>query len=227
MGISTASSVPGSAEVASYGETALLAMPDHLFTAALDAGCNIASAYAFELQRSEEATREVHDGITQLFVDNGVPYGFDETGRLAPTGSSAMSAATLQPALDVLDDQRLASARTHLVEAQRRLREHDPDEAVDEARMAVEYGLLALLDATGTPRPPRHQPQDLFNGLVAPSQAPPVLSRSAEELVLSAPRFRGRTTAGHAGTAPVEQGEAEAVVGAAAAALRFLADKLP
>jgi hypothetical protein len=51
-----------------------------------------------------------------------------------------MSAATVQLALDVLDDPRLADARTHLVEAQQRLQEHDPDEAVDEARMAVEYG---------------------------------------------------------------------------------------
>ena len=78
-----------------------------------------------------------------------------------------MSAATVQPALDVLDDPRLANARTHLVEAQQRLQEHDPDEAVDEARMAVEYGMLALLDATGTPRPAKHQPQDLFNALAA------------------------------------------------------------
>jgi hypothetical protein len=222
----TTSSVPGATEVASLKEAALLAMPDQLFTAALDAGRDIASAYAFELFRSEEAQRDTHDGIAQLFIENGVPYGFDETGRLAPTGSAAMSAATVQPALDVLDDPRLANARTHLVEAQQRLQEHDPDEAVDEARMAVEYGMLALLDATGTPRPAKHQPQDLFNALAAPGQGPPVLSRAAEELVLSAPRFRGRTTAGHAGSAAVEQGEAEAVVGAAAAALVFLASKL-
>ena len=220
----TTSSVPGATEVASLKEAALLAMPDQLFTAALDAGRDIASAYAFELFRSEEAQRDTHDGIAQLFIDNGVPYAFDETGRLAPTGSAAMSAATVQPALDVLDDPRLANARTHLVEAQQRLQEHDPDESVDEARMAVEY-MLALLDATGTPRPAKHQPQDLFNALAG--QVPPVLSRAAEELVLSPPRFRGRTTAGHAGGAAVEQGEAEPVVGAAAAALVFLASKLP
>jgi hypothetical protein len=160
-------------------------------------------------------------------VDNGVPYAFDDMGRLLPTSSAAMSEATLQPAIDALDAVRLASARSHLVAAQQRLREHDPDEAVDEARMVVEYGMLALLDATSTPRPARNQPQDLFNALAAPSQGLPVPSRNAEELVLSAPRFRGRTTAGHAGSAAVEQGEAEAVVGAAAAALLFLASKLP
>jgi hypothetical protein len=86
----TTSSVPGATEVASLKEAALLAMPDQLFTAALDAGRDIASAYAFELCRSEEARRDTHDGIAQLFIDNGVPYAFDETGRLAPTGSAAM-----------------------------------------------------------------------------------------------------------------------------------------
>ena len=138
-----------------------------------------------------------------------------------------MSSLTLQPALDVLDDPRLASARTHLVEAERRLREQDPDEAVDEARMAVEYGMLALLDATNRPRPAKHQPNDLFNALADSSPGRPVLSHDAQELVLGAARFRGRTTAGHAGTAPVEQGEAEATVGSAASALVFLAHKLP
>jgi hypothetical protein len=93
----TTSSVPGATEVASLKDAALLAMPDQLFTAALDAGRDIASAYAFELFRTEEAQRDTHDGIVQLFIDNGVPYAFDETGRLAPTGSAAMSAATVQP----------------------------------------------------------------------------------------------------------------------------------
>lgn len=226
VGITT-SSVPGSTEVASVAESALVALPDQLFNMALEGGCDIAAAHAFELQRSEEADAEVHHGISRLFLDNGVPYDFDDDGRLVPTGSAAMSALTLQPALDVLDDPRLASARTHLVEAQRRPREHDPDEAVDESRMAVEYGMLALLDATSTPRPARHQPNELFNALIAPAQGQPVLWRHAEELVLASARFRGRTTAGHAGTAPVEQHEAEAVVGAAAAALVFLAYKLP
>ena len=50
--------------------------------------------------------------------------------------------------------------------------------------MAVEYGMLALLDATGTPRPAKPQPQDLFNALAAPGHGPPVLSRAAEESVL-------------------------------------------
>ena len=151
----TTSSVPVSTEVASLAEAALLALPDQLFIAALDAAGDIAAAYAFELHRNEEARRDVYNGITHLFVDNGVPYGFDDNGRLAPTGSAAMSGATLQSALDVLADPRLVNARTHLVEAQRRLREQDPDEAVDEARTAVEYGMLALLDGTGTPRPSR------------------------------------------------------------------------
>jgi hypothetical protein len=208
---------------AKLAERVLLALPDEMFSTALEGALDIVSARAFESMRSDEAHRDVYNSITTLFSENGVPYAFDGNARLAPTGSATMVAATLQPSLDVLADPRLADSRSHLLEAQRRLQEPDPDEAVDEARMAVEYGLLALLDASGSPRPTKHQPNDLFHALVTAQ----IVSRDAEELVLSVARFRGRTAAGHAGNTRVQLGEAEAAVGAAAAALLFLAHKLP
>jgi hypothetical protein len=53
------------------------------------------------------------------------------------------------------------------------------------------------------------------------------MTRDALELILATPRFRGRTAAGHVGGAEVRLGEAEAAVAGAAAAVLFLADKLP
>jgi HEPN domain-containing protein len=130
--------------------------------------------------------------------------------------------------MDVLDDSRLSQARDHFMEAQRRLEQSDADEAVDEARMAVEYAMLALLDATSIPRPERNQPNQLFDTLAPRDPSSPrAMSRDAEELVLAAPRFRGRTSAGHAGGAPVSAREAEAAVAAAAGALLYLAAQLP
>ena len=52
MGVTT-SSVPGGAEVASVAESVLLALPDQVLNMALEGGCDIASAHAFELHRSD------------------------------------------------------------------------------------------------------------------------------------------------------------------------------
>jgi hypothetical protein len=93
---------------------------------------------------------------------------------------------------------------------------------VDEARMAVEEAMLALLDAIGAARPNRHQPQDLFNALIENGMA-----REAEEIILAAPRFRGRTSAGHAGRPRVTPDESRAAVAAAASGLLYLASRLP
>ena len=49
-----------------------------------------------------------------------------------------------------------------------------------------------------------------------------MLPRYAKEPVLSAPRFRGRTDAGHAGGPAVSAEDAEAVIAAAAASLIYL-----
>jgi HEPN domain-containing protein len=166
--------------------------------------------------------------INELFASNAVPFAFDESGQLVATGSVTVSALALQPALDVLEDSRLADARRHLLDAQRRLNENRPDKAVDDARFAVEYAMLAVLDATNTPRPEKHQPDDLFDALAPPRDEQAwVVSRTARELVLGATRLRGRTNAGHAGLRELTPGEAEAAIASAAAAVLLLADYLP
>src|SRR4051794_19031093 len=113
-------SAPLSARAAAtnIAEAVLLAVPDVVFNSALETGYDIAVAYAFDLNRAAEAGAYVTENITQLFIDNGVPYGYDDQGHLVPTGSAVASGMTLQPALDVLDDSRLGHARTHLMEAQ-------------------------------------------------------------------------------------------------------------
>jgi hypothetical protein len=136
--------------------------------------------------------------------------------------SPSVSAVSVQPAVDVLNNPLLEDARHHFTEALRRLGEPGLEEAVDESRQAVEAGMLAVLDARGIERPAKRQPQTLFDALVAAG-----MPDNAQELVLAAPRFRGRTRAGHAGGPAVSLDEAQASIAAAAAALLYLAGKLP
>jgi hypothetical protein len=204
-------------------KVALLSVPDAVFASAVDHGLDVYAGYAFDFGMSAQPAWDLRDRIGRLLSRNGVPFGFGEDGRLAPTGSRVMAEATLVPAYDALEDPRMADARRHLIEAVQRLAEPDDDEAVDEARMAVEAGMLALLDARSVPHPAKRQPQDLFDALVDDG----ALSRNVQEIVLAAPRFRGRTRAGHAGGPAVSDAEAEAAVGAAASALRLIAGALP
>lgn len=218
-----ASGIPGSLEELD-AQAVLIAVPDSAFASAVMHGLDVHASYAADYGSGsfEPSARLRHD-IDRVLARNGIPYGFDGDGRLAPTGSRTMAEATIVPAYDALEDARLSAARTHVIEAVQRLREADEAEAVDEARMAVEAGMLALLDAHSVARPAKHQPQDLFNALVDAG----ILTRDCEELILAAPRFRGRTQAGHAGKPPVIMSEAEAAVGAGASALVFIAGKLP
>jgi HEPN domain-containing protein len=126
----------------------------------------------------------------------------------------------VQPALGALSDRRLSEASRHF---QKALDDHhagDPEDAVDEARLSVEAALLALIDARGLDRPDRHQAQALFETLV--NEEDGVLHRDAEALVLSAPRFRNQTRAGHTGRRPIGSDESESVIGAAASSLSYL-----
>jgi HEPN domain-containing protein len=213
-----------SAQLASLAQAALVSVPDSLFVLALDVGWRYASD---RHQRTAERRSSFERGITELFVANGVPYHFED-GSLVPSISPTASAASIQPAVDVLNDPRLAQAQGHFGEALRRLEEPDTDEAVDEARQATEAAMLAVLNATGIAIPDRRQPDELFNAL-APNDPNDrrAMSRDAMELVLAAARFRGRTSAGHSGGPAVTLDEARAVVASAAAALLYLASTLP
>jgi hypothetical protein len=200
----------------------LLAVPDAVFAIAVDHGIAVLASYSFDYGMSTEPAQRLQHRIEQMLAINGIPFSFGSDGRLSPSGSRVAAELSLAPAYDVLDDARFSDSRRHLSEAIQRLGEPDEAEAVDEARMAVEAGMLAVIDSQGVARPARRQPQELFNALVNAG----VLSRDVEELVLATPRFRGRTEAGHAGGAPVTRDEAEAAVAGAAAALVLRAGRL-
>jgi HEPN domain-containing protein len=217
------------AEIETSAQEVLLAVPDALFIEAVELGWRCAVGFAADrMQPTAQMSLEWTEYVTDVFASNGVPYHYDDDLRLVPSMSPAVSASSIQPAVEVLNDPRLSVARHHFTEALRRLEEPDPDEAVDEARQAIEAAMIAVLNATGLSMPARRQPGDLFDAL-APSDetAPRAMSRDALEIVLAAPRFRGRTSAGHSGGAPVTLPEAQAAVAAAAAGLLYLAAKLP
>lgn len=202
-------------------DEALAVIPDDLFVMAVELGEDMAETRSFEPGGVIDFRESFEQAVTELFTSNGVPYHFDED-LLVPSLSPSVSAASVHPAVDALDDPRLADARRHFLEATRRLQEPDPDEAVDEARQAIEAAMVGVLDAHGVARPARHQANELFNALV-----PKVMSSDAQELVLGVVRFRGRTRAGHAGQPAVTLDEAQAAVASAAGSLLFLIGKLP
>jgi HEPN domain-containing protein len=217
------------AALSAVATPALLGLPDDLFLFAAELGRAHVAGFHADLSGGIDPTYpEYQARLSELFLANGIPYELDEDGRFVATGSPTVFATSVGPAMDALDEPRLATARMHLIEAQRRLQEPDQEEAVDEARQAVEAAMIAVLDACGIPVPEKRQPDELFNALAPkdPDQ-PRAMSRDALELVLATPRFRGRTAAGHAGGPAVTLGEAQAAVAAASAAILYLADKLP
>ena len=220
-------SLPGSTWLTEIPIQVLVALPDHLFILAVDLGVTGAEIEHAVPGGVNYVRSDFMGRVTELFLANGVPYEFDDDGQLAPSGSATVYTASVAPAMDVLDDPRLIISRQHLIEAQRRLQEPDAEEAADEARLAVEAAMIAVLTARAIPIPSR-TPDRLFDALApTDTNAPRAMSRDGLELVLATSRFRGRTAAGHAGGAPVALGEAQAAVAAAAASILFLADKLP
>jgi hypothetical protein len=217
------------AALSTVANPALLGLPDDLFLFAAELGRGHVAGFHADLSGGIDPTyHEYQARLSELFLANGIPYELDDEGHFVPSGSPTVFATSVGPAMDALDEPRLATARMHLIEAQRRLQEPDQEEAVDEARQAVEAAMIAVLDACGIPVPEKRQPDELFNALAPkdPDQ-PRAMSRDALELVLATPRFRGRTAAGHAGGPAVTLGEAQAAVAAASAAILYLADKLP
>lgn len=202
----------GSTDLRRVAHPVLLVLPDDMFASAVELGRDTVAAHGMAVGpiQFDRRRRAFEARVSELLLTNGTPYHF-KAERLVPSVSPIAVGAAIEPAVDVLSDPRLDDAHHHFVEALRRLQEPDPDEAVDEARQAVESAMLALLDAKGILKPSKHQPQDLFNALV-----PDAVSRDAEELVLATARFRGRTRAGHAGRPPVKLHEAEAAVASAA-----------
>ena len=154
-----ASSTAMDAPLRNVAAAALVAVPDDLFLLAAELGRElIARGDVLQNGGIDYTLHHYQARLTELFLANGIPWELDDERRSVPSGSPAVSIAAVQPAMDVLDDPRLTDARGHLIEAQRRLREPDPEEAVDEARQAVEAAMLAVLDAHSISRPAMRTP---------------------------------------------------------------------
>lgn len=72
-------------------EEALLAIPDHLFNAALEHGRLVVLGRAVEPGRLDEAGNVTRERINRLYSENGVPCQFDERDHLVPRGSVTLS----------------------------------------------------------------------------------------------------------------------------------------
>jgi len=199
-------------------------MPEGDFLTALELGAATATeVYAVAL---------LPDTLNQICDRRGVPYSVSDVGRLLKfewVGEPSVHEQAAAPALGALDDPRLAEGpRPEFLLARKELREGTPQtlkQAVAEACNAVESTMKVLLDARQVTRPARENAQDLFGALVDRG----LVSKEAEEIVLSASRFGNRR--GRHGAGPVQHAisaaEAQAVVAAAATSIALLASELP
>jgi HEPN domain-containing protein len=203
-----------------FAEEVLATVPDDWFARVVLAGRDAAIEAGFEALNPSGAAEGFDSTVEGLLQRNGVPYRIEGT-ELVRIGDPTVATQAIQPALAVIDDPRLQDARRHFEGALADLRRGDPEDAVDEARQAIEAVLLAYIADRNHELPSRHQPDALFEAAVSAG-----LPREAQELVLGAARYRGRTRAGHAGRPPVPQGDAEAVIGSAAAAIVFVGHRL-
>lgn len=195
-------------------------MPDEWFAEGLSIAHIQAAGY--DVAGMVEPHAEYEAAIDHLFSNNGVPFVWDE-GVLRRSGDAVVTQASVQPAISVLDDPRLAEARKDFRLALADMREGDHNGAVDNARQAIEATMLALIEATNTARPRKNQAQDLFNSL----RDAKVLDSAVEHLVLGETRLRNKTKAGHAGKRDVESTETEAAIASAAASILYLGKILP
>lgn len=194
---------------------AIEALPDVLF---LDGVNLVLSDRRFDV----EFTARLDGRLNRLFERNAVPYRSDALS-VVPSGDPLVAVAATEPALDALQQvPEFAAARTRLIKAITTFREGGataPADALDDARHAVEFGMLAFIDAApGAERPRKNQPMLLFTALNAAG----LVGNEAMEMILGAALLRGRTEAGHAGLPPVDADAAEAAIASAAASLFYL-----
>ena len=170
--------------------------------------------------------------INKVCERRGIPYRLNGVGRLAEfewVGDAAIAGQVVTPALSALDDPRLASgARTEFNGARDQLRKNTPESrkrAVAEACSAVESTMKVVLEEHGRPRPKAENLTNLVKTLIDER----LVEKDARE-ILVAPGFFGNRKGRH-GAGPVAhdvtEPEAEAAVGAAPVAIKYLASQLP
>ena len=140
------------------------------------------------------------------------------------TGDPQQHELTVQPALVVLTDRRLAGARAEFEEALCKRREGTPkdlEDAVDEAAKSVESILKVLHDERSVTRPRSQQVTPLFNSLVTANAIPSYVDKLIA--AASGPRNNMASHGQGATVREVPEELADASIAAAATAITFLA----
>jgi hypothetical protein len=166
--------------------------------------------------------------LNRLFSIRGVAFTFDVVGKADWVGDRGAHDVVVRPALDMLSGARLAGARSEFEAALGHLRSGSPkdnEDAIDEAAKSVESAMKVIAAERRTPLPGGQTAFALFGALKDAG----VVIAEADHAVLGAARLRNNRAAHGAGAQPraVSNEEAGLALRAAAAALVYLATKLP
>jgi hypothetical protein len=211
------------------GRYALIAAPDAGFLNGVEIGMDlVAEIYAEPgTARGSEVQSELGSRIDAVFAKRGVPYRF-EADKFVWNGDAGAHALVVQPALHAMADARLAGARGEFDAALSHLRVgtlKDREDAIEEAAKAVESAMTVLITETNTPLTATATANNMLKALKDANVVPAY----TEAALLGAARIRNKLGAHGAGAAPrqINLDEATIAVSSAAAALVFLASRLP
>jgi hypothetical protein len=212
------------AELREWSEatTQLLALPAEEFLAAIE--------HALQQLDREDRVFDASEAIAHLFRVRLLPYAIDQNGVITWCGEPGVHELAISPALAALTDSRLATARAEFEQARRELLIGELDDAANDAGCAVETTMAVLLNAYGHRQPQRHgnervQAGPLFDALKAAG----LLDHERDRhLVFAAIDVRDAASHG-AGVnpRPLDPAYVDAGLAAAAAAITYLASKLP
>jgi hypothetical protein len=165
--------------------------------------------------------------LNELFATRRIDYRFDEKGRARWHGDEGTYAEIIRPALDALDDDRLAGCREEFEAALGHLRAgtaKDLEDAIEEAGKAVESAMGAVLGAHGID-PPARTAERLWQTL----RDSGIVEKPTHDAILSTSRLRNEW-GGHGQGAEIREipeGIPALAVRSAATAIAYLAELLP
>jgi hypothetical protein len=166
--------------------------------------------------------------LNELFAARGIGYRFDENGRAQWYGDAGAYVEVVRPALDALEDERLAGCRQEFGAALGHLRAGTPkdhEDAIEEASKAVESAMKVVLTGHQVQRTGNETAEPLWNLLRDNDIVPP----KTKDAILSTSRLRNEY-GGHGQGEDVREipdGIPALTVRAAAAAITYLAARLP
>jgi hypothetical protein len=165
--------------------------------------------------------------LNELFATRRIDYRFDENGRAQWHGDEGAYGEIIRPALDALDDDRLAGPRQEFGSALGHLRAgtaKDQEDAIEEASKAVESAMGAVLAAHGID-PPTRTAERLWQTL----RDSGIVETPTHDAIVSTSRLRNEW-GGHGQGGEIREipeGIPALAVRSAAAAIGYLAELLP